>query len=58
VKRRDIVKALEEAGYKLLREGAEHTVYSKPGKPMEQVPRHREVNENTAREILRRARRP
>lgn len=56
MKRRDIIKVLEQNGYQLLREGAEHTVYYKPGKPPEMVPRHREVNENTAKEILKRAR--
>lgn len=58
MKRRDIIKVLEAEGYKLLREGSEHTAYYKPGKPIEMVPRHREINENTAKEILKRARRP
>ena len=57
MKRRDIIKALEAEGYKFLREGSEHTAYYKPSKPIEMVPRHREVNETTAKEILRRARR-
>ncbi|MDR0896989.1 MAG: type II toxin-antitoxin system HicA family toxin [Oscillospiraceae bacterium] len=52
MKRRDLIKALEAAGYRLLREGNQHTVYAKPGKPSVSIPRHREVNENTARAIL------
>lgn len=57
MKRRDIIKVLEENGYRFIREGSEHTVYHKPGKQIEMVPRSRDVNDNTAREILKRARR-
>lgn len=57
MKRRDIIKELERLGYRLLREGSEHTVFFKSGKPIVQVPRHREVNEETAKAILREARR-
>jgi len=57
VKQRDLILELERCGYKLLREGARHTVYYKPGKRQEQVPRHAEINDETARKILQRARR-
>jgi len=56
LKRKDLIAELERLGYKRLREGSEHTVYRKAGKRQEQVPRHAEVNEETAKAILRRAR--
>ena len=56
MKRKDLIAELERLGYKRLREGSEHTVYRKAGKRQEQVPRHAEVNEETAKAILRRAR--
>ena len=52
MKHRDLVKRLKAAGYRL--EG-DHTIYSKPGAQPIAVPRHREINENTARTILRTA---
>jgi len=56
LKRGDLIAELERLGYKILREGSEHTVYYKPGKRQEQVPRHTEINEETAKAILRRVR--
>lgn len=55
MKRRDIIKALEAAGYRKHRDTGDHTVYRKPGCVDVQVPRHREVNENTSKAILRSA---
>ena len=52
MKRRDLIKKLESAGYKADRNG-DHTIYEKEGKRPVQVPRHREINENTARAILK-----
>lgn len=54
MKRRDLIKKLETAGYRMDRDG-DHTIYEKEGCRPVQVPRHREVNENTARAILRAA---
>jgi mRNA interferase HicA len=54
LKRRDLIKKLEDAGYRKEREG-DHTIYEKPGCRSLQVPRHREINENTARAILKTA---
>lgn len=53
MKRRDLVKRLEKAGFKLVRHGSDHDIF-KRGFDEEQVPRHREVNEKLARAILRR----
>lgn len=54
MKRRDLIKKLEIAGYRMDRDG-DHTIYEKEGCRPVQVPRHREINENTARAILRAA---
>jgi len=56
LKRKNLIAELERLGYKLLREGAEHTVYYRLGKRQEQIPRHKEINEETAKAILRRVR--
>ena len=57
MKRRDLVKELENAGWDLKRHGDEHDIYKndKPaGRQNEvQVPRHREIKERTANKILK-----
>ena len=53
MKRRDLVKKLEKAGFKLNRHSSDHDIY-KRGLDEEPVPRHREVNEKLAKAILRR----
>lgn len=55
MKRRDLIKKLEAAGYKVDRDDGNHTVYEKDGGRPVQVPRHREINENTAKSILKAA---
>lgn len=55
MKRRDLVKKLEAAGYKIDRDDGNHTVYEKDGGRPVQVPRHWEINENTAKSILKAA---
>lgn len=52
MKRRDLIKKLEANGYKLEREGS-HSIYVKDGFRQVQVPKHKELNENTARAILK-----
>ena len=60
--RRDLLSLLKDAGYDWLREG-DHTTMYKPGVPKDQpplrgliqVPRHREINEETANGILKQA---
>jgi len=54
VKQRDLLKKLEDAGWWMLREGANHIVYTN-GQRCEPIPRHREVNELLAKAILKRA---
>lgn len=55
MKRRDLVKLLLKAGYKLERDDGDHTIYKKPASRSVQVPRHRELNELTAKAILKAA---
>lgn len=54
MKRRDLVKKLEEMGCVLVRHGAEHDWYTNPEtKQSQPVPRHKEINEYLARAILK-----
>lgn len=55
MKRRDLVRMLEIAGYRVVRDDGSHTIYEKPGRRPVQVPRHRELNELTAKAILKTA---
>jgi mRNA interferase HicA len=52
MKRKELVKKLEAAGYRLDRNG-DHAIYAKPGNRSVQVPYHREINEYTAKAILK-----
>ena len=51
MKRRDLIKKLEEAGFRFKEHGGNHDTY-KRGSDTEQVPRHTEINEITAKRIL------
>jgi predicted RNA binding protein YcfA (HicA-like mRNA interferase family) len=54
MKRRDLVRHLEQHGCELLREGANHSVYVNRAKQKTStVPRHREINDYLARKICR-----
>ena len=53
MKRRDLVKLLLKAGYKLELVDGDHTIYKKTGSRSVQVPRHRELNELTAKSLLK-----
>lgn len=54
MKRRNLVRHLEEHGCEFLREGRKHTIYvnRKVGKSSS-IPRHREINDYLARKICR-----
>ena len=54
MKRRDLIRKLRAAGYKKDRD-RDHTIYEKKGCRPVQVPNHREINEETAKSILRAA---
>lgn len=53
MKRRDLIKLLEDKGFKLIRNGTNHDIY-KRGTVTEPIPRHREVDEDLAKEIIKR----
>ena len=53
MKRKDLIKLLEKNGWYLVREGANHSVYTN-GEKCEPVPRHSEINEMTAKAIIKR----
>ncbi|MGN6186833.1 MAG: type II toxin-antitoxin system HicA family toxin [Thermoanaerobaculia bacterium] len=54
MKRRDLERQLLDCGWRFLRHGANHDVWT-DGEREEPIPRHREINEKLARTILRRA---
>ena len=53
MKRKDLIKKLEKNGWRKLREGANHDIYTN-GKASEPIPRHTEVNELLAKSIIKR----
>ena len=52
MKRRILKKRVEEAGFVFQEQGGTHDKYCR-GKDVEEVPRHREINEITAKKILK-----
>ena len=54
VKRRDLIRHLEQNGYYLLREGSNHTIYSNGAKVIP-VKRHRQLDRITANELCKQA---
>ena len=52
MKQRDLIRKLEKAGFVFKEHGGNHDTYRR-GSDIEQVPRHKEINEITARRILR-----
>jgi len=54
MKRRELIRHLEENGCRQLREGSRHTIYvNPPQKKASAVPRHAEINDLLARKICR-----
>jgi hypothetical protein len=54
VKRRALVRHLEEHGCELLREGANHSIYiSRVARKTSAVPRHTEINDDLAKKICK-----
>lgn len=52
MKQRELVKMLESIGFIFERHGGNHDIYRR-GSDIEQIPRHKEINEKLARAILR-----
>ena len=53
MKRRELNKLLEQNGWWLFRNGANHDIYTN-GEKSEPVPRHNEISEQLAKSIIRR----
>ena len=54
MKRRELIKVLEEMGCVLVRHGAERDWYTNPKtKQSQPMPRHREINEYFAKAIIK-----
>ena len=54
MKRTDLIRKIEELGCKFIRHGGKHDWYVNPKTRVAQpVPRHREVHENLAKQILK-----
>jgi len=53
MKRKDLIRLLIKAGWWLAREGGNHDIYTN-GKQIEPIPRHRELNEELAKAIIKR----
>lgn len=52
MKQRDLIKKLESIGFHFEQHGSKHDVYCRGG-DMEEIPRHKEINEKLAKAILR-----
>ena len=52
MKRRDLIRLLERAGFRFKEHGGNHDTY-KRGTDTEQVLRHKEINEITAKKIIK-----
>lgn len=53
MKRNDLVKMFERNGWWLKRHGGDHDIYTN-GKDREAVPRHKEIDEDLAKAIIKR----
>ena len=53
MKRRILIKLLEEGGFVFERHDGNHDVYVR-GEEREEIPRHKEINERLAKAILKR----
>ncbi len=54
MKRRELIRKLEEMGCFLVRHGGSHDWYTNPEtKQSQPVPRHSEINENLAKSIIK-----
>ena len=52
MKRKELIKKLEKAGFYFVRHGGAHDIYGRD-QEIEQVPRHKEINEKLAKAILK-----
>lgn len=52
MKRRDLINKLQAKGWYFLRSGHKHDIYT-DGKHQEPIPRHRELDEELAKSIMK-----
>ncbi len=52
MKQKDLVKKLIKIGFKFKRHGGNHDVYVR-GENIEEIPRHKEINEKLAKAIMK-----
>ena len=52
MKRKDLIKKIRDAGY-TIKEGGDHSKVYRGEAMLTEVPRHREINELTARAIMK-----
>lgn len=52
MKRKDLIKRLEKAGFVFVRHGGKYDGYQR-GKDEKQIPRHTEINELLAKSIIK-----
>lgn len=52
MKRRELIKKLEEKGWYILRNGSNHDIYT-DGERIEPIPRHPDINERLAKSIIK-----
>lgn len=55
MKKRDLEKKLKALGWRFLRQGSNHEIWTN-GEATEPVPRHKEIQEHLAHKIIRTAR--
>ena len=53
MKRKELVKLLEKGGFRFERHGGNHDIFVRTSE-REEIPRHREINEQLAKAILKR----
>lgn len=52
MKRQILLKLFTKSGWRILREGANHTILTN-GEDVEPLPRHKEINEGLAKDLIR-----
>ena len=52
MKQKDLIEKLEAAGFRFERHGGRHDIYMR-GLDLEEIPRHKEINELLAKKILK-----
>ena len=54
MKRKDVIKRIEDGGGEFIRHGSKHDIYRGPNGVLESVPRHKVIKKMTAEKIFKR----